>query len=66
MRPDLEELGNVEDDRKEDDEALVELDVLLWQDGGVPQLTVEADPNVALETETGTLNSVDYRALVDL
>ena len=52
VSPNLEEFWNVEDDREENDEAFVELDVLLRQDGGVAKLAVETDPDVPLKTES--------------
>ena len=52
VSPNLEEFWNVEDDREENDEAFVELDVLLRQDGGVAKLAVETDPDVQLKTES--------------
>ncbi len=51
VRSDLEELWDVEDDREEDDEALVVLDVLLRKDGRVTELTVKTDPDISLKTE---------------
>ena len=51
VRSDLEELWNVEDDRKEDDEAFVELDVFFRQNGSLAKLAVKANPHVTFEAE---------------
>ena len=46
---DLEELGRVERDGEDDDEELVELDVVLGEERGEPELAVVADADVTLE-----------------
>ena len=49
IRNDLEELGHVERDGEDDDEELVELDVVLGEERGEPELAVVADADVTLE-----------------
>ena len=48
---DLEELWRVERDGEDDDEELVELDVVLGEERGEPELAVVADADVTLEAE---------------
>ena len=49
--PDLEELGRVEDDGKDQDGELVELEVVLRDESGLSELAEEADADVPLETD---------------